>query len=317
MVKISDHIRSATLNAIDIAIEAAQTPYLPQRLGPSDTATACERALWYKFRWAFDRPPFEARMLRLFETGRLEEERMLEWLRLVGVDVQTTGEDYRAISISACDGHFLGLVDGIATGVKEAPKARHVVECKTHNRKSFDQLKKHGLKIARPEHFAQMQIYMNLLEVERGLYLAKCKDDDDLYLERIEMDFIAAGKMIEKFQRVIMSSSVPARISEDPESYACRFCDFRDNCYSSDVSTLPRRNCRTCLHSGPMPEGKWFCFFHDKELTFQDQKEGCSIHLYLPDLVNGTVDEADDEKNTVTYIMNDGTSWTDGARRED
>ena len=103
-------------------------------------------------------------------------------LRAVGVDVQdvdpATKEQWE---VDAIDGHFKGHADGILTGVLEAPKARHLFEAKTHNEKSFRQLVKHGVAEAKPEHVAQMQVYMGLLSLNRAFYLAKNKDTDALH----------------------------------------------------------------------------------------------------------------------------------------
>ena len=55
----------------------------PQLVGGSQIGNECSRALWYQFRWAWS-PDFDGkRMLRLFETGDREEDRVLENLKAI------------------------------------------------------------------------------------------------------------------------------------------------------------------------------------------------------------------------------------------
>jgi hypothetical protein len=51
-----------------------------------------------------------------------------------------------------------------------------VVEFKTHSAKSFRKLVQRGVAEAKPQHWAQMQVYMQLTGLTRALYVAVCKD---------------------------------------------------------------------------------------------------------------------------------------------
>ena len=75
-----------TLSAIYAAYEAERGDGFREHLGASLIGKSCERALWYDFRWV-TRARFPGRILRLFETGQLEEARLvrnLQHLRLNG-----------------------------------------------------------------------------------------------------------------------------------------------------------------------------------------------------------------------------------------
>ena len=63
---------------------------------------------------------------------------------------------------------------------------------------SFAQLLKVGVREHKPQHFAQMQIYMHLTGITRAMYLAVNKDTDDLFVERIEVDRAYAERLIDK-----------------------------------------------------------------------------------------------------------------------
>ena len=311
MVAIPETI-SPTVQAIDAAVAAAHDERRRTYLGASVIGKPCDRALWYEFRWAHPPQSFEGRMLRLFRTGHIEEARMIEWLRMAGVEIEGAAEDGQ-LEVEACGGHFRGHMDGIATGIVEAPKTPHLLECKTHNAKSFAQLRKHGVAVAKPEHVAQMQVYMHLRGLTRAFYLAENKDTSELYAERVRYDAAQAAALMAKAERIIFADQPPARISDDPDSFACRFCPAILLCHAGDAAL---RNCRTCLHAAPCSGGgRWHCARHAMDLDRQQQERGCPHHLYLPGLVPGEQIDADPECETVTYQMVDGRQWVDGEGR--
>ena len=154
-----------------------------------------------------------------------------------------------------------------------------------------------------------MQTYMHLGGYTRAVYLAVNKDTDELYLERINYDAAHANAIMAKAERIIHSDTPPARISEDVNSFSCRFCDFKGICHFQQT---PPRNCRTCGHSGPADNGpNWDCERHKSSLDIEDQLHGCPFHLYNPGLIGGDQIDADPIAETVTYQMPDGEIWVD------
>jgi hypothetical protein len=134
-----------TLDAIYAAYVAEADDGFRDHLGASIIGKDCERALWYDFRWV-SRRAFSGRMLRLFETGKREEDRLVRDLRRTGATVlDSDPETGRQWEVSALGGHFGGSLDAVAIGLLEAPKTWHVVEFKTHSAKSFATLKKDGV----------------------------------------------------------------------------------------------------------------------------------------------------------------------------
>jgi hypothetical protein len=301
---------SLTIEAIYRGYEAsARGDGMREHLGASVVGNECERALWYGFRWA-TRVRHAGRLLRLFATGHLEEGRLVKDLRRAGVTVMevdpATGRQW---SVAACDGHFGGSMDAIVLGLHEAPKSYHLAEFKTHNQKSFSALQKHGLEKSKPMHFAQMQVYMHLGQLDRGVYLAVNKNTDEIYLERIKPDPVLAARLLAKAERVIKVSEPPAKLSDDPEYWLCRFCDHKDLCHGE---ALAERNCRTCINSTPIAEGKWHCASQDAVLTGPQQRRGCmTSHRYLPGLVAG--EQVDVRGDAIVYQMRDGAEWVDAG----
>jgi hypothetical protein len=299
-----------TLSAIYAAYEAEQGDGFRDHLGASLIGKTCTRALWYDFRWVTaSRHP--GRLLRLFETGQLEEARLVRNLRATGATVlEVDPETGRQFRVEAHGGHFGGSLDGVAIGLLEAPKTWHVLEFKTHSVKSFADLVAKGVVASKPQHAAQMQVYMHLTGITRALYVAVCKDTDALHIERVEADKAFAERLLEKAGRIIFAQRPPPRLSDDPAWYECRMCAHHVVCHGGGAAAV---NCRTCLHATPL-EGGWHCARHDRMQGSQEQRGACERHLFIPDLVPGEVTDAGDDH--VAYRMKDGAIWVNDARAE-
>ena len=301
---------SPTVDAIYADYEARQGNGYREHLGASLIGGPCDRAIWYSWRWA-TRARHAGRLLRLFDTGNLAEARFVADLRRVGVTVMDVDPDNgRQWNLRDESGHFGGSMDGVAIGFTEAPKAWHVCEFKTHSAKSFASLKKDGVAASKPQHFAQMQVYMHLAGIERAFYLAVNKDTDELYQERIRYDAEAALRLLAKAQRIIANPGPPERISTDPTWFQCRFCDHASVC-RGEYFAVPERHCRSCLHASPVAGGAWRCERLGMPLDKPAQEAGCAAHLYIPPLIHATQEDAGED--WVSYRLPDGSVWRDGV----
>ena len=259
-------------------------------MGASVLGHICDRWLWLSFRWAVQ-PKFDGRILRLFRRGQNEESTIVSDLRAIGLDLrnfshqQTKGNFFKYQTRVEFGCHVSGSIDAvIESGVPEAPKAKHVAEFKTHNKKSFDALVKDGVEKSKPEHFTQMQVYMHGTEINRALYVAVCKDDDRIYTERIRYNKDMASKAIERGQRVALANQMPEPISTDPSWYQCKFCPAHEFCH--ETKTTKHVNCRTCAHSTAKNDSTWRCERHDADdIPVEYQRTGCESHTLHPDLV--------------------------------
>lgn len=254
-------------------------------LGASVIGGPCKRRLWYAFRWA-RKETFDGRTLRLFQTGHMAEPRFVADLRAIGVKVYdvdpATGQQF---GFSDHGGHAKGHMDGCAVNVPGGGQQWHVLEFKTHSAKSFAALKKKGVEAAKPEHFAQMQWYMGQSSMQRALYMAVNKDDDDLYTERIAFDPAAYERIQAKFAAVIFADEPPSKISDDAKYYLCNWCPFNGVCHGHQV---PDATCRTCVHASPElgGDGVWSCARSEKAaIPIAVQRKGCDEMLPLPFLL--------------------------------
>ena len=253
-----------------------------QHLGASLIGHHCDRFIWLSFRWAFANE-FEGRILRLFRRGQDEESKVFQDLTAAGIEVKpfNNGKQW-----SIKDGHFGGSLDGIIMGgIPEAPLKQHVLEIKTHSKKSFDDLEKQGVKKSKPQHYAQMQVYMMHTGIDRALYFAVCKDDDRIYTERVRLDKTEAQRLTDKAQRIIASDRQADPVSRDPSWYQCKMCPGYDLCHGSKLTK--QINCRTCCYSTPQNDGTWHCDHWQSEIPADALIDGCDNHLLHPDLVPG------------------------------
>ena len=240
-------------------------------LGGSLIGHECQRAIWLSFRWAI-KPEFSGRILRLFQTGQREEERIVYNLQSIGLEIYDKDPDtWKQIRVKLNE-HCGGSIDAIGRGFKEAKDKWHILEFKTHNDKSFKDLLKNGVKVSKPQHYAQMTFYTGLMQKERAYYIAVNKNTDEIYSERIKLDNKFFKQLCLKADAIIDSKTLPVGISDNPEFYKCKWCDYYKFCHGSKPV---EKNCRTCKYSSPLPQGGWGCEIIGL-LTPEKQREGCS-----------------------------------------
>lgn len=234
-------------------------------LGSSVIGKECGRSIWYGWRWA-RKPKFQARMLRLFNRGHLEEARFIALLLSIGVQVyqqDANGNQYR---ISDVGGHFGGSGDGVGIGIPDVPAgAPCLLEFKTHGESSFTKLKKNGVRSAKPEHYVQMATYMKKMQLSYALYGAVNKNTDELYFEIIHADNHTADQFIDRARTIIFLHKAPDRIPfASPSLYACKYCDDQDICFGLKPMDV---NCRTCHFARPQENGNWICASKDAQMA--------------------------------------------------
>lgn len=289
------------MNTIVASIDehhAAQPDEPRLHLGASSLGHRCDRWVWLSFRWAV-REQISGRIRRLFRRGQNEESTVVADLKAIGIDVRNTGDNQKVIDFGS---HVGGSMDGIIeSGLPGASKTRHVLEIKTHNKKSFDDLDKRGVKESKPIHWAQVQLYMLGAKIERALYVAVCKDDDRIYTERVKFDKQAAQNLLARGQRLATTERIPPPLSTDPSWYQCKFCAAHSFCYEERLTK--EVNCRTCAHATPENDGTWSCArFEAKNIPGDFQKTGCESHVLHPDLVPWEIKDSTNPHEAVYVI---------------
>ena len=258
-------------------------------LGASMLGDECPRKVWYNFRWA-TKPKFNGRTLRLFNRGHLEEGRIIAMLLMIGCDVWQQDANGKQFRISWAEGHAGGSGDGVARGLPDLdPSIAFINEYKTHGEKSFIELAGKlpewrayvegkgpftgkGVRECKPEHYTQMQLYMRKMGLAVALYVAVCKNTDDLYMEVIYLNPEYADQYIQRGEDLVWMPKAPKKINTSAGFFKCRFCDDRPVCH---LGAAPDFNCRTCQFSEPGKDATWSCNKHKMQLPKEKQLVGC------------------------------------------
>lgn len=265
-------------------------------LGCSVIGAECERYLWLTFRhalWA-DHP---GRIVRLFKRGKLEEAIFETELKKIGCKVIMGDDVGNQFRVSWHGGHFAGTIDGVISGLVEAPRAQHILEIKTINDKGYKQLERKGLENARINYFAQCQLYMKGQNLKHCLFLATNKNTDEIYMERVKYNSKVAKYYLQRAKNIIEMTRPPER---RPDDQTCKWCEYKQLCHGKQ---MPQSVCRTCVHSTPMMDGncRWVCERFDCNIDLDIQAAGnCPKHLYIPDLIN-CYDMVDSGNDWVKY----------------
>lgn len=262
-------------------------------LGASSVGRAlqCKRRAWLEFRAAAS-AQFDGRMLRLFQTGHREEDRVIQDLINAGFEfegAQLGGGTTTQIGVQAFQGLFRGHTDGLV----RAPGGEwHLFECKTANERAF---KLHtgtsrtpGKPVieAKPVHYAQIQVYMGLLNAgqmpeglgdapRKALYLVVHKDTDKIHAEIVDFDadfFDELGNIV----REILEANEPFPAPwKAPSAKHCTYCDCNHICWDKQE---PAQVCGTCVNFRINTEdGSRVCLLHE---TATLQHETCTHHVW-------------------------------------
>lgn len=226
-----------TLTRIQQALEADNDDWESVGVPAGEIGTECDRAVWLAFRRASVPEVITWRKRRIFERGNIEEERLLDLLRLIGCEV--TEQQTR---VRGAAGHLRGKIDGQALDLPDAPKTLHVVECKSSKASDFKIMVRDGVQKANPKHYATIQFYLYKRGLTRCLYMMSCKDSEDLHLERVELDIEFAMRAEARIERIIQMDSPPSRLCTKRDDFRGRVCRQAEVCWGE---VMPRVHCRT------------------------------------------------------------------------
>lgn len=257
-----------------------QRPYL----GMSGVGTECMREPWFNWRWVKE-IFITKRQDRLFNRGHMEEPRVIADLEEIGIVVTDT-----QLELVHITKHSLGHIDGIAANIPDAPKTEHLLEVKTMADKYYTALMKNiklltfpvALQAEHSTYWVQVQLYMGYIKLKRCLYVIANKNTEARAYFRLDFDKVAFEKADKRIMDILTSETPPLRISERPDWYLCRMCDFKSVCFGEVKAD---KNCRTCKNVNLLDEGVWACGLdQDRQLTVKEQKAGCDKHIFIEGL---------------------------------
>jgi hypothetical protein len=210
-------------------------------LGASRLEAECSRALQYEFMGRAS--AHSARILRVFETGHLFEELIIQWLRLAGLEVLTKDTNGNQFAFSAASGRIAGHIDGV---VVAAPSALGMVcpalfEAKSMNNKSWQDTAKRGLVLSKPLYAAQIALYQAYMEenfpgISQNpcLFTAINKDTSELYHELVPFDGELAQRISDKAVNIVRATEAGEllpRAFASSDIYGCKFCPHKEECW--------------------------------------------------------------------------------------
>lgn len=247
--KIADSVRAK----IDTYCQTEYDDGFRSHLGASLIGHKCKRYLWFSFRWVYHHV-HTGRMQRLFNRGHLEENRIEEWLKGSGYEVERFDSNGNQFRVSGCNGHFGGSGDGF---IVLPDLGKCLLECKTSkDGAEFKSLFENGVEVMKPRHFTQMCVYGAKFGISFALYICVNKNNDELYIEVIELRPSVANEAEEKASEVIFSQTMPERQSETPTFWECKLCDMVEVCFKNKKA---EKNCRSCKNARPIDNGEWSC----------------------------------------------------------
>lgn len=279
MINLSDpaarkRLAKQILTDIDTYCVQAYNDGLRTHLGASIIGHDCARYLQYTFRW-FDYVPGSGRMSRLWNRGHVAEHRFTEWLRGIGFHVwQFQDDGVTQFRCSGIDGHYGGSLDGI-----NRPPARYSVgepllcEFKTNGTgRGFTELMEKGVRLTKHKHFVQMSTYGKFYGLRYALYMCINKNDDDLHVEIVELDYRLADERYKLAEDVIRAKALLPKISSSSAYFECKMCDMANVCWQGKPAM---RNCRSCKHSAAIEDKQWACAVYGSPIPENVIPNGC------------------------------------------
>lgn len=188
-----------------------------------DLGAECDRSAWLKSR-IVGKGIKDARLLRYFQSCKDHKKRVIYWLEGCGVEVWDQNKQ-----LSFADFKAKSRIDGMALGVKEAPEKNHLLSIRPLQDKAFKDVIKNGMP---NKDKIKINIDMNLLGVDRCLYIAVNKNNDEIHIERIKADKKFAKAQLTRSERIVSMTSPPARIGNGkPSWFQCKICPVREECF--------------------------------------------------------------------------------------
>lgn len=212
-------------------------------LGASRLGHPCARALQYEFMGRDS--AHSAGILRIFEVGHLFEERVIQWLKLAGLEIVTHDTSGKQFAFSAAGGRIAGHIDGV---VISAPPSLNMTcpalfEAKSMNNKAWQETAKKGLALSKPTYAAQIALYHAYMEslfpaISQNpcLFTAVNKDTSEIYHELIPFDGELAQRMSDRAVNIIRATEAGdllPRAFASSDVYYCKMCSHNTECWSA------------------------------------------------------------------------------------
>ncbi|MCH2220872.1 MAG: hypothetical protein MK097_11205 [Dechloromonas sp.] len=161
------------------------------------------------------------------------------WLRAAGFDLRTRNDAGEQFGFSALDGRLQGHVDGVIVAGPDLGFGSGypaLWENKCLGAKSWRELERHRLAVAKPVYAAQVALYQAYLELHAhpALFTAVNADTMEIHAELVPFDAALAQRMSDRAVKVITATEAGEllpRSFSDPTHVECRMCPWQDRCW--------------------------------------------------------------------------------------
>lgn len=209
-------------------------------VGASGVGGLCERAIQFEFAGAPREREFKPATLRKFDFGHLTEEWCRQELGDAGFEVMTVDKKTRAsIAFSQMGGKFKGHPDGVIVEGPEIPGITWpcIWEHKGVGSKSYKAIEKDGIKKAKPQYYAQIQVMQAYLGFQNpAIFTVTNLDSGEQLHLAVPFDAEEAQAMSDRAVRIVThteAGQLLPRPFNDPAHFVCKgMCDFPTRCWS-------------------------------------------------------------------------------------
>ena len=158
------------------------------------------------------------------------------WLRAAGFDLRTRKANGEQFGFSVADGRLQGHVDGVIVGGPEGFAYPALWETSASASKSWRDLEKNRLAVAKPVYAAQVALYQAYLELHEhpALFTALNADTMEIYAEWCRSTPALAQRMSDRAAKVITATEAGELLPRafiDPAHFECRMCAWQDRCW--------------------------------------------------------------------------------------
>lgn len=244
---------------IDAAYAADPPRSVRSYIGASLIGDKCDAALEFSLR-GFPGSEPEPKLARIFRDGHRIENEVVRDLKKAGYRVlerdELTGRQFR---YELAGGHVVCNTDGLIF-LDPAADEVSLLEIKSMNQTLWNKFKKHGVKVSHPKYWDQMQMMMGMSGIRSCLFISYCKNDSQYHAEVVDFDEFEWSYL--KARIVTVFEGEARKISDDPESFLCRFCFKKPSCWGG---VIPDTRCSTCSEAAPTSDGGWWCGLHKKD----------------------------------------------------
>jgi hypothetical protein len=196
--------------------ESKEFKFYPSSIGK------CPREIVYAM-LGYPRPEIPSRVLRIFDNGDSMHERYQNWFAEMGILISPE------LPIKDDELGISGRTDALIRLNDELI----LVELKSSNANQFERMQKAGA--PREEFSQQLQLYLHLTGIKKGIILIENKNDQSILEFEEEYDNTMANELVRKIRSCIhhaKEGTLPDR-PFNKSSFECRYCDFNTECWST------------------------------------------------------------------------------------